>query len=391
MKTKFPAFFRSYRAALRSQLMHPSKDAGVHAARRLGLRALKLGLSTHDVARVHEESLLCLVLPDTSERTRAGFIRKGVAFFGDASEVIEESRHGARTATARLKSIIGTLTRRTSELAVSNEKLKSEILQRKSVEMSLRTSEQTTTQLLRKSHRMQEELRHLSRRLLSVQEEERKRISRELHDVVAQALTGINVRLAMLKTETTASAADLHEKIATTQRLVQKSMELVHRFARDLRPTVLDDLGLIPALQSYLKVVREETGLEVDLAAFAGVEKLGAGEKTALYRIVQESLSNVAQHAKAGRVTVRIAGRNGNVSMEIHDNGRGFRMDEIEVTERGMHLGLLGMRERVEMVGGTFCVESAPGKATTIRVEIPHRHRKTRPRNKLGIPTLDRK
>lgn len=385
MKTKFSAFFRSYHAALRSQLRHPSKDAGVDGGRRLGLQAIKLGLSVHDVARVHEGALLCLVLPDTSVRTRDGFIRRGMAFFRDASETIEESGHGARTAAARLKSIIGTLTQRTSELAVSNEKLKGEILQRQSLEKSLRISELTTSQLLKKSHRMQEELRSLSRRLLSVQEEERKRISRELHNVVAQALTGINVRLGMLKTQTTSSAADLHKKIAMTQRIVQKSVDIVHRFARDLRPTVLDDLGLIPALQSYLKIVREETGMKADLTASGGVEKLDGGAKTALYRTVQESLSNVVRHAKASRVTVRIADHQGKVCMEIQDNGRGFQADEIAIAKSGMHLGLLGMRERVEMVGGTFCVESAPGKATTIRVQLPLRPVAKRPPPKSKI------
>ena len=391
MKTKFSAFSRSYDAALRKHLKQTSGTASVDAARKLGLRALKLGLATPDLARVHEEALLRLVLPATSARTRDGVIRRGVAFLGSASSTIEESRHATRTATARLKSIIGTLTQRTRELATSNEKLKREIAQRKSVEKSLRTSEQTSSQLLQKSRRMQEELRHLSRRLLSVQEEERKRISRELHDVVAQALTGINVRLTMLKTQSTADASDLHKKIATTQRLVLKSVEIVHRFARDLRPTVLDDLGLIPALQSYLKVVREETGLKIDLATFSGIEKLDSGARTVLYRVVQEALSNVAQHAKASRVTVRLTDRRGKVCMEIHDNGRGFQMDKIEAAESGIHLGLLGMRERVEMVGGTFCVESSPGKQTTIRVEIPRRQVGTRkrPLKKSGNAKLE--
>ena len=372
MKTKFPAFFRSYQAALRSHLKPDSSGAKADASRKLGLRAHKLGLSTHDVARIHEEALLRLVLPGASVRTRDGVIRRGVEFFGGASAMIEEGRHGTRTATAHLKSIIGTLTQRTKELAASNENLKSEIIQRKSVEQSLRTSEQTTSQLLKQSHRMQEELRLLSRRLLSVQEEERKRISRELHDVVAQALSGINVRLAMLKTQTTANAAGLHKKIATTQRLVQKSVEIVHRFARDLRPTVLDDLGLIPALQSYLKVVREETGIGIKLTTFASIEKLGIGEKTVLYRIVQESISNVAQHAGASLVTIRLEDHKSKVRMEVHDNGRGFQMDKVAAEETGKHLGLLGMRERMEMVGGTFGVESAPGKQTTVRVEIPY-------------------
>jgi len=384
MKTEFHAFSRSYDAALRKHLKQAGGDTGVEAARKLGLRAIKLGLATPDVARIHEEALLRLVLPDTSVLTRDGVIRRGVAFLGGASASIDESLHATRSATARMKSIIGKLTQRTGELATSNKKLKCEIAQRKSVEKSLRTSEQTTSQLLQKSRRMQEELRHLSRRLLSVQEEERKRISRELHDVVAQALTGINVRLSMLKTQSTADASDLHKKIATTQRLVLKSVEIVHRFARDLRPTVLDDLGLIPALQSYLKVFREETGLKINLSAFSGIEKLDGGARTVLYRVVQEALSNVVQHAKASRVTVRLTDQKEKVCMDIHDNGRGFQMDKLEAAGSGIHLGLLGMRERVEMVGGTFRVKSAPGKQTIIRVEIPHQQpsAKIRPQNR---------
>ena len=146
----------------------------------------------------------------------------------------------------------------------------------------------------------------------------------------------------------------------------------VHRFARDLRPTVLDDLGLIPALQSYLKNFKDQTGLLVELTAFTGVEKLDGGAKTVLYRIVQESLANVVQHAQASRVNVRIMNHKKVVCMDVHDDGRGFDMHGVGAAESGKHLGLLGMRERVEMVGGTFCVESAPGKRTTIRVEIPH-------------------
>ena len=300
----------------------------------------------------------------------------------------EETRRAKQMATDRLKGIIESLRQRTKELATSNKKLKGEIAQRKSVEKSLRTSEQNTVQLLQKSRNMQEELRLLSRKLLFVQEEERKRISRELHDVVAQALTGINVRLNILKTQSTTNAKDLHEKIATAQLLVLKSAEVVHRFARDLRPTVLDDLGLIPALQSYFKIVREESGLEIDLTSFRWVETLDGDTKTMLYRVVQEALSNVVQHAKATRVSVHLAVRAGSFCMDIHDDGKGFQPDKIETTKSGTHLGLLGMRERVEMVGGTFRVESAPGKQTTLRVKIPQTVEK-RPPKKSGPKTKE--
>jgi len=377
MKTKYPAFSRSYEAALQSHLQQPPPDEDVDVARRLGIRAVKLGLSTQNLARVHEEALLQLVLPETPVRTKQRVIRRGVEFFVDASEPIEERRHGTRSAQVRLNAMVAMLTQRTNELAASNRKLTAEILERESVEKSLRASEQISSQLLEKSRRMQEELRLLSRRLLSVQEEERKRISRELHDVVAQALTGINLRLATLKSRTTASAKDLQEKIATTQLLVEKSVEIVHGFARSLRPTVLDDLGLVPALKSYFLAQREETGLAIHLTTFPAVEKLSSGVKTALYRIVQESLSNVARHAEATRVTVKISDRGSRIGMQIQDNGRGFQLDKLDTTAIGQ-LGLLGMKERAEMFEGTLKIQSAPGKGTTVRVEIPHEHVKKR-------------
>ena len=117
---------------------------------------------------------------------------------------------------------------------------------------------------------MQEQLRLLSRQLLSAQEEERKRISRELHDVIAQTLTGINVRLATLKKEATLNTKGLERNIARTQRLVEKSVDIVHRFARELRPTVLDDLGLIPALHSFMKNFTRRDGHPGQLDGLCG-------------------------------------------------------------------------------------------------------------------------
>ncbi len=215
-------------------------------------------------------------------------------------------------------------------------------------------------------------LRYLSHRLLSVQEEERNRISRELHDVIAQTLTGINVRLATLKSQSTAVAKALRRKIADTQRLVERSVDVVHRFARDLRPAALDDLGLIPALHSYMKAFMEQTGIRVGFTACAGVEKLDSAGRTMLYRVAQEALTNIARHAKASHAKVSIHNHTGAVCMVISDNGKGFQVEGAAVGKNSNHLGLLGMRERVEMVGGTFYIESAPGRKTTIRVELPH-------------------
>ena len=128
------------------------------------------------------------------------------------------------------------------------------------MEESLRKSEQHYGQLLEQSRQMQEQLRLLSRQVLSTQEEERKKISRELHDVIAQTLTGINVRLAALKKQAAINTKGLERSIARTQQLVEQSVDIVHRFARELRPTVLDDLGLIPALHTFMKHFRARDG-----------------------------------------------------------------------------------------------------------------------------------
>lgn len=370
MKKKLPAFAQRYLAGLDRHLQDGTK-VNLAAARSLGTRAMDLGLETLEMARIHEEALITLVLPRCTARSSKGMVRRAGAFFAEAITPLEETHRGAREANVQLKGVIEALHQRTGELAALNEELNHEIVQRKAVEDSLRTSELTTSQLLKKSRQMQEDLRNLSRRLLSAQEDERKKISRELHDVIAQTLTGINMRLASLKSQTTANTQDLHKKIAVTQRLVEKSVDLVHRFARDLRPAVLDDLGLIPALQSYLKDFMEQTGVRVKFSAFAGVEKLDGAVRTVLYRVAQEALTNVARHARASHARVSITEKKDDVCMDIHDDGRGFQVERAVGVKSSKRLGLLGMRERVEMVGGTFCVESAPGRSTTIRVELP--------------------
>ncbi|BCU78723.1 hypothetical protein llg_34380 [Luteolibacter sp. LG18] len=330
-----------------------------------------MGLGATEMVKVHEDALTALKLQRHREPDSDGALRQAGEFFARALAPFEEAHRGARETNARLESVVGKLSQRTVELAASNAELNREIVRRKRVEKSLRTSETTSSQLLAKSRRMQEELRLLSRRLLSAQEEERKRISRELHDVIAQALTGINVRLATLTLQNTANAQELHEKISVAQRLVEKSVEIVHAFARDLRPTVLDDLGLVPALKSHLKSFTEQTGLPVRLTTFTGVEDLPGSSRTVLYRVAQEALTNISRHAKASRAKVRILRMDQGVRMEISDDGRGFPANGIASSRRKKGLGILGMRERAEMVGGVFTLESTPGKGTTVRLDLP--------------------
>jgi len=260
---------------------------------------------------------------------------------------------------------------RLERLALANKNLKKEIIERHRAEKALKESEAHYVQLFERSLHMQEQLRHLSRQLLLAQEEERKRISRELHDEIVQTLVGINVHLASLKLKARVNIKDLMKQISQTQRLVENSVNTVHRFARELRPTVLDDLGLIPALEAFIKDFSKRTSIHVRFTAYAGVEQLNGTKLTVLYRVAQSALSNVDKHAHATAVKVNIRKLRDFIRLEIHDNGKSFEIERVLFAKRHKRLGLLGSRERVEMVGGQFRIESAPTKGTTISAEIP--------------------
>ncbi len=255
-------------------------------------------------------------------------------------------------------------------LTASNVKLEQEIMERKAIEKALKKSEQHQRRRLKQVCEKQEQLRELSHQILHAQEEERSRISRELHDVIAQTLVGINVHLSGLTLAGAGNPRSFQQKIARTKRLAEKSVELVHQFALELRPSVLDDLGLVPALQLYMKDFMKRTGISVYISAYAGLEKLEGAYRIVLYRIAQEALTNVARHAHASHAVVSLQNLPGVIRMEIKDDGHGF---DIEGTSHGKssHLGLLAMRERIEMVGGIFSVQSTLAKGTVIRVEVP--------------------
>jgi PAS domain S-box-containing protein len=303
--------------------------------------------------------------------------KRGVPFWADLQAASAGSLRGKRKWCRVAISDLTTLKQaeevrlRLEALAVVNEELRLEIVQRRKVEEALKKSEAHYAQLFKQSRHMQEQLRHLSRQLLLTQEEERKRISRELHDEIVQTLVGINVHLASLTVVASVNLKDLRRKIALTQRLVEKSVTIVHRFARELRPTVLDDLGLVPALQSYIKDFTKRTKIHIHFTAFDGVEQLNSTQRTVLYRVAQSALANVDKHAQATNVKVSIRKLQRAICLEIHDDGKSFEMARVMFAKRHKRLGLLGSRERVEMVGGKFGVESAQGKGTTVRAEIP--------------------
>jgi len=362
-----------YQAGMRLRLGARARPSAGGAGR-LGSEAMELGLEVLDLARIHGEALLALMPLDGSAYARDKAIRQASGYFLEVLAPIERRRGAEAQSVAALRNSNESLRQRTSELSAANLRLKAEVVQRAAAERSLRESELQQAAMLDESRRMQARLRHLSHQVLSAQEEERKEISRELHDEIVQTLTGINVQLTSLKIESGASRKNFARHINHTQRLVEKSVDIVHQFARDLRPALLDDLGLIPALVAYVKGFTARSGVRVRLRLFSGVEKVSNEKRMVLYRVAQCALINVAQHARATNARVSISQEPGLVCMEIRDDGKSFDAKRLLNSPKFRRLGLLGMRERVEMVGGSFRVESKPGAGTAIIARIPFKN-----------------
>ena len=247
-----------------------------------------------------------------------------------------------------------------------------DITQRKQAEEALRESEEHYRELFNEATVMQEKLRELSSKVLHAQEEERKRISRELHDEVGQALTAISVNLQLLKQKAAKAGQGLDATVEETQSLLEQTMHNVHRFSYELRPAMLDDLGLIIALRWYIKAFAKRTSIKLNFRADADVELLEGEPKTVIYRVVQESLTNVYKYADALRVQVIIKRMDDTIRLTVRDNGKGFRPDQLVLSSKDHSgMGLMGMQERLRLVNGQFSVESQEGKGTTIRATIP--------------------
>lgn len=390
MKSKLTRFLRVYRATLQRHLKQDpragarkSKGPGSQAVEDgldgsdldgLGDQALAHGLDASELVRIHGQALI-EIMPRESipAAIRNGMIERASMFFANTITPVAKAHRAALETNALLMRRNQALSKRPGESAATAGLLKKEIVRRKAAEKALTQFERHHIDLLEKSRQMQEQLRRLSHQILLSQEAERKEISRELHDQIAQVLTGINVHLTALKYEAAANKRGLTKKITSAQRLVAKSVDIVHRFARELRPTVLDDLGLVPAVNSYLKEFTKRTSLRVQVTTFPGIEQLNSDGRTVLYRVAQAALTNVARHAKANAVFLNFTKMKSDICMEIHDDGKSFEVEKVLFAKRHKRLGLIGMRERVEMVGGSFAIESAPGKGTTIKARIPFR------------------
>ena len=203
------------------------------------------------------------------------------------------------------------------------------------------------------------------RRAVQAQEAERRRLARELHDETGQALTSILLGLAAVERARTAEEA--RAATGDLRELVVQTLQDVRRLAVELRPAALDDFGLEPALKRLGRTVSDGGMLDVQVEARVGSERLPAEVETAIYRIVQEALTNVIKHAVAERVSILMTRLPGGVAVMIEDDGQGFDPS----TSCGDGLGLLGMRERVELLDGSLTIDSVPGVGTTLVVELP--------------------
>jgi signal transduction histidine kinase len=211
-------------------------------------------------------------------------------------------------------------------------------------------------------------LHGLSQRLMKAQEEERLHLSRELHDESGQLLTALTFQLGLLERSLN-QPGTLRERIEELKTTANQIQDNLHKLAVNLRPASLDHLGLVTTLQQFIGEFNRQYGIPVDFEAVGlGGKRLPIEVETAFFRIVQESLTNVVLHAQAGRVDILLNLHNQNVVMIVEDDGIGFTPGSPGLED---HLGLFGMRERIEMLGGSFVIESSPGKGTTIKAQVP--------------------
>jgi PAS domain S-box-containing protein len=243
---------------------------------------------------------------------------------------------------------------RTAVLTRVNLELRTEIADR------VRAEEQLKTSL--------EQLRALAARLQSVREEERTSIAREIHDELGQACTAIKMDLALIARRLTKNQTQLRAKVDSSVQLVDSMIATLRRIASELRPRTLDDLGLPAALESQAQEFQSRTGIRCSVALPQEPLTLNADTSTAVFRIFQESLTNVARHAHATQVHARLEWKNDRLIFQVSDNGRGFDLGEAKSSKS---LGLVGMQERALLLNGDLKIEGVPGTGTTMTLTIP--------------------
>jgi signal transduction histidine kinase len=236
----------------------------------------------------------------------------------------------------------------------------------------LQAKEQETTQLYQELQRKETARAQLLQRIIAVQEEERKRIARELHDDFAQTLTALTLSLETAVQALPNGAAHLKEQLIYARDLTTTTLGQTYDWIQDLRPQVLDDLGLVAAIRWYADTRLASNGIEVELSFSHFHWRLPSELETTLFRVIQETINNIAKHASARRVRIQLQVDGARVIAEIEDDGVGFDSQAFLNVPGDMRgIGLLGMQERVALVGGTLALDSRPGAGTRVRIETP--------------------
>lgn len=217
-------------------------------------------------------------------------------------------------------------------------------------------------------------LRSLAARLQSIREEERTRISREIHDELGQSLTGVKMDLSWLLAKVPTERPDLTDRLHRLSTLVDYTIQTVRKIATELRPGILDNLGLVAAIEWQTSEFQARSGIECKCSAQLADQELDPDICTGLFRIFQETLTNIMRHAKATSVSVVLKKTSGEIFLQVHDNGRGITEPQ---TAGAKSLGLLGMRERALLLGGEFKITGAPHHGTTVTVKLPVPARRT--------------
>ena len=215
------------------------------------------------------------------------------------------------------------------------------------------------------------QLQALSERIITAQEEERKRIARSLHDDTSQTVSTLLLQLERLERELPEDRDDLQRRLADAHRLVSNMLEDLRKNIWDLRPTILDDLGLIPAIRWYARMRLQEIGVQLNFELGENI-RLEPYLETTLFRITQEAVTNILRHAEAKTVTIRLKWEDNRLCLEVEDDGLGFDVERTAgeaVTRK--QLGLLGIQERVSIVNGQAVVESSPGHGARLLVSVP--------------------
>jgi signal transduction histidine kinase len=210
------------------------------------------------------------------------------------------------------------------------------------------------------------QMRQLSQRLVATQEEERRNLSRELHDHVAQVLTALRMELGRIERTGVSGDARVGAAISECRQLVDQMFRTVRDLALGLRPSMLDDLGLLPALEWLVRDVNQRYGVDVELHARGNLESIPDRYRTCIYRAIQEGLTNCVRHAHARSIRVSVTGEFSGLAIEVHDDGVGF-----DPARRRSGLGLRGIEERVKELAGTMTIRGRAGHGTTLAIRLP--------------------